>query len=143
MSKVQNLRPFNLISRDSITGPNNQTFVIKNSFTCTTTNVVYAISCTKCNLIYIGETKRKIADRFRENLLSINKQIDRNEETPGLPVANHFGHGHHDKNDMKVYGVLACRGSEKIRKDAKQRIIFRLGTLQPAGMNISFTAFKS
>ena len=75
----------------SITRPNNQTFVIKNSFTCTTTNVVYAISCTKCNLIYIGETKRKIADRFWEHLLSINKQIERNEETPGLPVANHFG----------------------------------------------------
>ena len=118
-----------LIYRDSITGPNNQTFVMKNSFSCTTTNVVYAISCTKCNLIYIGETKRKIADRFREHLLSINKQIERNEETPGLPVANHFGDGHHDKNDIKVYGVLAFRGSEKIRKDA--------------GMNISFTAFKS
>ena len=57
------------------------------------TNVVYAISCTKCYLIYIGETKRKIADRFREQLLSINKQIESNEETPGLPVANHFGDG--------------------------------------------------
>ena len=68
--------------------------------------------------------------------------IERNEETPGLPVANHFDDGHHDKN-IKVYGVLACRGSEKIRKDAKQRIIFRLATLQPAGMYISFTAFKS
>ena len=76
-------------------------------------------------------------------MLSINKQIERNEETPGLPVANHFGDGHHDKSDIKVYGVLACRGSEKIRKDAEQRIIFHLGSLQPAEMNISFTAFKS
>ena len=48
-------------------------------------------------------------------------------DTPGFPVANHFGDGHHDKNDIKVYGVLACRGSEKIRKDADQRIIFRCG----------------
>ena len=64
-------------------------------------------------------------------------------DTLGFPVANHFGDGHYDKNDIKVYGVPACRGSEKIRKDAEQRIIFRLGTLQPAVMNISFTAFKS
>ena len=52
-------------------------------------------------------------------------------------MANYFGDGHHDKNDIKVYGVLACRGSEKIRRDAEQCIIFRLGTLQSAGMNIS------
>ena len=64
-------------------------------------------------------------------MLSIKKQIERSEETPGLPVANHIGDGHHDKNDIKVYGVLACRGSEEIRKDAKQRIIFRLGTQSP------------
>ena len=71
------------------------------------------------------------------------KRIERNGETPGLPVANHFGDDHHDKNHIKVYGVSACRSSEKIRKDAEQYIIFRLGTLQPAGMNISFTVFKS
>ena len=81
-------------------------------------SAVYAISCTKCNLIYIGKRKGKIAKRFREHLLSIKKQIERSEETPGLPVANHFGDGHHDKNDIEVYGVLACRGSEEIRKDA-------------------------
>ena len=53
--------------------------------------------------------------------------IERNEETPGLTVANHFDDGHHNKKN-KVYGVLACCGSEKIRKDAEQRIIFRLAT---------------
>ena len=43
---------------------------------------------------------------------------------------------------FKVYGILACCGREK-NQDAEQCIIFCLGTLQPARMNISFTAFKS
>ena len=44
-----------------------QTFKIKSHITCETFNVMYMIQCTNCNLQYIGETKRRIKDRFNEH----------------------------------------------------------------------------
>ena len=44
-----------------------QTSKIKSHITCETSNVIYIIQCTKCNLQYIGETKRRLKDRFNEH----------------------------------------------------------------------------
>ena len=54
------------------------------SYTCMSSNVIYAIACSRCEKIYIGETKRRQADRFTEHPLSIKINF------PGLPVAAHF-----------------------------------------------------
>ena len=35
-----------------------------------TFNVIYLIQCRLCNLQYIGETKRRLKDRFNEHLYS-------------------------------------------------------------------------
>ena len=37
-----------------------QIYKIKWHSTCETSNVIYMIQCTKCNLQYIGETKRRL-----------------------------------------------------------------------------------
>ena len=107
-----------------LTGPNNYTFQIRNYFTCTST---YTISCTKCNLIYIGETKRRLADRFTE--LSWLYQL-----------LNTFT-DNHSKDHIKVTAIVQCSSTDDISKEKEQRIIHLLGTLHPAGLNISFTAF--
>ena len=39
---------------------------ITDRFTCTSANVIYCITCTLCNKLYIGETGRRLGDRFRE-----------------------------------------------------------------------------
>ena len=44
-----------------------QTIKIKSHITCETPNDIYMIQCTKCNLQYIGETKRRLKDRFNEH----------------------------------------------------------------------------
>ena len=37
-------------------------------FSCITDNVVYCLTCIKCSsTVYIGETGRRLADRFREH----------------------------------------------------------------------------
>ena len=41
---------------------------ITDHFTCTSANVIYCITCTYCKKIYIGETGRRLGDRFREHL---------------------------------------------------------------------------
>ena len=41
---------------------------ITGHFTCITDNVVYCFTCDKCSsAVYIGETRRRMADRFREH----------------------------------------------------------------------------
>ena len=54
------------------------------SYTCISSNVIYAMTCARCEKIYIGETKRRLADRFTELLRSIKINF------PGIPVAAHF-----------------------------------------------------
>ena len=44
-----------------------ETYHIKSHITCTTFNVIYMIQCRLCNLQYIGETKRRLKDRFNEH----------------------------------------------------------------------------
>ena len=50
-----------------ISGPN-RSVKVTDHFTCISTNVIYCITCTLCKKIYIGETGRRLADRFREHL---------------------------------------------------------------------------
>ena len=73
-----------LSSTTSISGPKSINFVIRHNFTCTSSNIIYCISCSECCKLYIGETGRRLSDRFSEHLRSVrNNDVDK-------PVARHF-----------------------------------------------------
>ena len=59
-----------LCTDTSIRGPNGH-MSIKRTFTCHSDNLVYAITCQSCNLIYVGETSRSLTVRFSEHLADI------------------------------------------------------------------------
>eukprot|EP00061_Rhincodon_typus_P001127 g13816.t1 len=92
-------------------------------FTCTYTNVVYCIRCSRCGLLYIGETKRRLRDRFVEYQRSVR------EKRQHLLVANHFNSRSHSLDDMSILGLLQCH-KDATRRLQEQHLIFRLGTLQ-------------
>eukprot|EP00061_Rhincodon_typus_P011131 g35927.t1 len=46
---------------------------IAQGFTCTSSNLVYCICCSRCDPVDIGETKRRLGDRFAEHLLSLHE----------------------------------------------------------------------
>ena len=50
-----------------------ETRTIKSNLTCDTKNLIYMIQCNRCNLQYIGETKRRLKDRFNEHRRTIDK----------------------------------------------------------------------
>ena len=56
---------------------------ITNHFTCTFANVIYCITCTYCKKFYVGETGRRLGDRFREHL----RHVERNDEDAFKPFA--------------------------------------------------------
>ena len=67
--------------------------MITDHFTSTPANVMYCVTCTYCNKLYIGETGRRLGDRFREHL----RDVERNEKDASKPLARHFNLPNHSK----------------------------------------------
>ena len=100
-----------------------------------TSNIIYCITCTLCNKLYIGESGRKLGDRFREHLLDVkNKGSDLSK-----PVARHFNLPDHSHEHMEICRIYLHLGNNETRKRKEQRLIFKLGTLAPNGINERFS----
>ena len=81
--------PF-ILNTSKISGPK-RSVKITDRFTCTSANVMYCITCTLCNKLYIGETGRRLGHRFREHL----RDVEKNDKDASKPVARHFNlHNH-------------------------------------------------
>ena len=131
--KVCNTCPF-IKSKTHIRGPNGS-YQVNDHFDCTTFNIIYCITCTLCNKLYIGESGRKLGDRFREHLLDVkNKGSDLSK-----PVARHFNLPDHSHEHMEICGIYLHLGNNETRKRKEQRLIFKLGTVAPNGINERFS----
>ena len=119
---------------EKISGPK-RSIKITDHFTCTSANVIYCITCTYCNKLYIGETGRRLGDRFRERL----RDVERNDKDASKPVARHFNLPYHSKQHMAVCGLSLHLGSSESRKTLEQKFIFQIGTLNPHGINERFS----
>ena len=108
-------------------------FEIKHSFTCVSSNLIYCISCCKCGKLYIGGTGRRLGDRFAEYLRDI-----KNNEC-NKPVARHFNSASHSISDIKVSAILSITGANDTRKKQEQRLIYKLGTFHPHGLDERFS----
>ena len=80
----------------------------------------------------IGETGRTLHERFGEHLRSVQKN------TGGFPVAEHLNSPGHSLSDIAVRGLRRCSGASFRRKQLEMQLIFRLGTMQPNGLNNVF-----
>ena len=108
---------------------------ITDYFTCTSANVTYCITCTLCKKLYIGETGRRLGDRFREHL----RDVEKDDQNASKPVARHFYLPNHSKQHMTVCGVSLHQGGTESHKNLEQKYIFRIGTLNLTGINECFS----
>ena len=118
-------------SKTHIRGTNGS-YHVNDHFDCTTSNIIYCITCTcTCTLC----NKRKLGDPFRELLLDVkNKGSDLSK-----PVAKHFNLPGHSHEHMENCGIYLHLGNNETRKRKEQRLIFKLGTLAPNGINERFS----
>eukprot|EP00061_Rhincodon_typus_P018995 g48413.t1 len=86
-------------------------------------------------LLYIGEIKWRLGDRFVERLCSVHNKRQH------LPVVTHFDSPSHSLGDVSVLALLQCHNDTSWKLE-EQHLIFRLGSLQPNGLNVDFTSFK-
>ena len=116
-----------VINIPTVTGPKSA-FKIYHSYSCTSKNVVYCIVCAKCSMLYVGETMRRLGDRFREHLRKIRIK-DMSSE-----VAVHFNTCGHDIDDIRVTVLKSCH-TDAERKEFERLMINSLGTIEPYGIN--------
>ena len=62
---------------------------------CKSERIVYAITCTNCNSVYVGQTGRKLQERFTEHRATIRNK------TP-CPVSDHFNNNCPDLDYLKI-----------------------------------------
>ena len=101
-------------------------------FTCTSTNVIYCITCTLCKKLYIGETGIRLGDRFREHL----RDVEKDDKNASKPVARRFNLPNHSKQHMVVCGLSLHQGSTESRKN----LTFKSALLI---LTVSMNAFHS
>ena len=111
---------------EKISGPK-RSIKITDHFTCTSVNVIYCITFTFCNELYIGETGRRLGDRFREYV----RDLERNDKDASKPVARHLNLPNHSKQRMAVCGLSLRLGSSECCKTLEQKFSSKSAPLIP------------
>ena len=119
---------------EKMSGPK-RSIKITDHFRCNFAKAIYCITCTYCKKLYIGETGRRLGDRFREHL----RDVERNDKDTFKPVARYFNLPNHSKQHMAICGLSLHLGSSESRKTIEQKFIFQMGTLNPHGIDERFS----
>ncbi|PIK60735.1 hypothetical protein BSL78_02299 [Apostichopus japonicus] len=119
-----------IVDSNSITGHSMQlTHNTKGHITCTTTNVIYLISCRVCGVQY-DETKTTLKKRFYCHRSTVNTM---KTETP---VGEHFNLPNHTINDMSLQRIESLSSRPYIRISRERLWMQRLRTIQAHGLSI-------
>ena len=100
-------------------------------FQCISISVIYCIACTLHKKIYLGETGRRLADRFREHV----RDVEKNDTDASKPVARHFNLPYHSYHNMTFCGPPLHHGNTESRKYLEPKSIFQLSSLYAHGIN--------
>ena len=88
-------------------------------------------------MLYIGETGRSLRTRCGEHRRAVTSN-DANQ-----PVARHFNNDTHCVSDIKIRALCPISGSNDSRKKHEMRLISKLGTLHPLGINELLVTFNA
>lgn len=104
-------------------------YLILDDFNCNSTNVIYVISCAKCNLLYVGQTARMLKERMNNHRSDILLH-------KSTAVAIHFNLPAHTYSDLIITPVLDITDFDvSERLTIEREFMSRLGSIYPEGMN--------
>ena len=92
------------------------------------------VQCNRWNLQYVGETKRRLKDRFNEHRRPVDKTNIKSKPTT---VSEHFlSHSDHSHTDRQLIPVEKIHSSRHpVRKVRESHLIDKAMTLEPYGLN--------
>ena len=110
-----------------------RTFTIRQNLNCKRKNIIYLITCQKCNVQYVGETSRELRERATDHRSNISVQ-------KRTPIGLHFNADSHSFRDIKITAIeqIVDNGKQNMVTILRQREAFwqfKLGTKYPAGLN--------
>lgn len=119
-------------SKNFISSHNHRRFTLENGFTCKSSNIIYLITCQKCNKQYVGETGRSLADRITDHLSCIRlKKV--------TPIGLHFNLQDHSSTHLKIQPIEQINRSDdqatNVRRHREQLWQRLLQTTHPTGIN--------
>ena len=99
---------------------------------CKSTGVVYAIKCKKCKLLYIGETKKPMSDRYGGHKYDINNRPD------NCDLAKHCrATSHNLEKDLEVYIIEHGIHDQDERRRIEDKYICKLQTHSSSSSGIN------
>ena len=102
-----------------------ETRSINSHITCETKNLIYMIQCNRCHLQYIGETKRRLKDRFNEHRRTLDNA---NTRSKPITVAVLFLSSPHTiSKDMQLIPIekIFSNRCQETKISAKKRVRFQ------------------
>ena len=71
---------------EKMSGPK-RSIKITDHFMGTSANVIYCITCTHCKKLHMGETGRRLGDRFREHLHDVEMTVTHPNQSPDILIS--------------------------------------------------------
>ena len=109
--------------------PTNEQKGIRHHITCSSSNLVYMIQCTKCRIPYIGETKRRLSDRFGEHRRTVEKAITQRDIDQPTAVSDHFTLPGHSLNNWELIPLELINSNRDAIRKAREAFLIYKGTL--------------
>ena len=114
-----------------------RTYMARFNVCCSSSNLIYCITCKRCGFQYVGQTKRELKERFSEHFLKITKN------DPESEIARHFNSQHHmGLDDIVIHIIDFVYASPHTPKAKYLRDLLefnwiqRLHTNAPMGLNV-------
>ena len=110
---------------------------------CTSNNLVYGAQCNHCNASYVGKTVQALRNRISQHRSKIEKlgtsNLEINDENS---LAAHLKQEHNlttpdDFNRSYKFTILKCVSDPGKLLFEEQKLINKLGTLRPYGLNFA------
>ena len=112
---------------------NANTYKIRHQLSCTTSNIVYLITCKKCKKQYVGLTTKQLNTRINHHRSNIaNKK--------STYIAQHFNLPDHSITDLKVQPIDQATGNTNTITELYRLEAYWIKTLRtrtPEGLNVS------
>ena len=119
-----------LLPIPTVTSSDNKTFPIPHSLSCSDSSVIYAITCTSCSLVYIGQTGNSLRDRHNAHKSDILTKKD-------TPISRHFNLPNHSLLNYKITPLEQITGPNPKNQRLIKEIswITKLKSITPLGLN--------
>ena len=104
---------------------------------CKSGNLIYCITCKKCKIQYVGQTKRRLMDRFQSHFYNITSKNTKDTIGQHFNLPNHGG-----LSDIEIHVVDFIHAHPlsphvlNVRRTIESHWQHRLRTNAPQGLNI-------